>query len=173
MRFHSKRNGIYRSGVEKAVGEALALQGLPALYEAVKLHYTQARRYTPDFTIGDSHIEVKGWWPSSDRAKLLAVIHSNPTTRILVALENPHMTLNKKSKTTYAQWCIKHGIEWSPIPIPSDLLTQWLSKKRPTFRAQAQTATVRMVQPNTQMDLFSVSSAKADTTGTAQHGNGP
>jgi len=163
MRFRSKRNGIYRSGVEKAVGEDLAQQGLPALYEAVKLNYTQAKRYTPDFTINDSHIEVKGWWPSSDRAKLLAVIHSNPTIRILVALENPHMTLNKKSKTTYAQWCMKHGISWSPIPIPPELLSQWLSGKR-TYPAPAQTATVQMAQPSTQTALFTALSAEADTT---------
>jgi hypothetical protein len=172
MKFRSKRNGIYRSGVEKAVGEDLAQQGLPALYEAVKLHYTQARRYTPDFTINDSHIEVKGWWPSSDRAKLLAVIHSNPTIRILVALENPHVTLSKKSRTTYAQWCMKHGISWSPIPIPPDLLNQWLSGKR-TYPAPVQTAIVPMVQPSIQTDLSSALFARADTTGMDQHGKGP
>jgi hypothetical protein len=169
VKYRSKRDGIYRSRVEKAVGDALAEQGFPALYEAASFPYVQAKKYTPDFTINGSHIEVKGWWPASDRAKLLAVIRQNPSIRILVALDNPHMTISKNSKTTYAQWCQRHGIKWSPIPIPPDALAQWLGIKR-TSHAQAQTATAAMAPRPIQTDLFTALSVNPDTSQTAPHG---
>jgi hypothetical protein len=81
------------------------------------------------------------------------------------------MTLNRKSKTTYAQWCFKHGIPWAPIPIPPDLLAAWLSGKQHTSHAQGPSVIAPMEQPNTLMDLFSVSCVPADTTGTGPNGN--
>lgn len=171
MRSRSERLGIYRNAVEKAVGDQLSELGLLALYEVAKLGYILHRRYTPDFTFGDTHhIEVKGWWEPSDRAKLLAVIHANPTTKVLVALQNPNLTIAKKSKTTYAQWCEKHGIQWCPIPIPPDALMAWLGLH--ICPAQGQTVTPQMVRPGIQTDLFSVLSVQADTTETDQNGNG-
>ena len=169
MKYKAKRTGMYRSGAEKAVGEQLSQLGLPALYESAKLNYVQHRMYTPDFTIGKHHIEVKGWWPASDRAKLLAVIHSNPATKILVALETPSLTLSKKSKTTYAQWCAKHGIPWCSIPIPPETLSAWL--KQPTFPAQAPSAIVQTVQPCIPMEATSALCVQGDLMPMAQHGN--
>ena len=172
MKYLSKRHGKYRSGAEKEVGDHLALLGISALYEAAKLTYTQSRRYTPDFTINGNHIEVKGWWPPADRAKLLAVIRQNPSARILVALENPNMTISRKSKTSYAQWCYKNGIRWSPIPIPPDLLAQWLGASL-TSPVQAQTAKAATGPQHTQMDLSTALFANADTTEMDRPGSGP
>jgi hypothetical protein len=173
-RFRNKRVGIYKSGTEKEVGDALAQLGIPATYEKAKLPYVLHRKYSPDFNIGlTHHIEVKGYWESSDRSKLLAVIHANPTVRILVALEYPQLTISKKSKTTYSQWCDKHGIQWAPIPIPLDLLAAWLPGKPHTFPAQAQSVTPAMEPQRIQMGLFSVSCASSDITLMGPSGSGP
>lgn len=167
-----KRVGIYRNAVEKAVGESLIEMGLPHSYESTKLAYVSHHNYVPDFTIEGSHIEVKGWWPSADRAKLLKVIRSNPTVRILMAFENPHLTLNRKSKTTYSEWCAKRGIAWCGLPIPPDFLRQWLHDPQRTFLAHRPTAKAVTAQLNTQTDLFSASSAAAGSTVTATPGKG-
>jgi hypothetical protein len=171
MRYNSRRTGIYASGAEKVVAENLASLGVEATHESAKLDYVQHRRYTPDFTIGNHHIEAKGWWPSADRAKLLSVIHCNPGALILVVLENPNLTLSKKSKTTYAQWCDRHGIRWCGIPIPSEILSQWLGQ--PISPAQGQTAIAAMAPHRTQMDLFSASFARGDIAQMAPTGKVP
>lgn len=170
MRFRSKRDGIYRSGVERFVADDLNTRGIPFRYEDEKLPYTFHRTYTPDFSIGDLHFEVKGWWPSDERAKLLNVIRCNPKAKIIVALENPHMTISKKSKTTYAMWCKKHGIPWCRIPLPEDLIQSWLAGEQLTSHVQDPTATVPMEPQLTQMDLSTALFANSDTSGTDRPG---
>jgi hypothetical protein len=167
---HAKRVGIYRSAVEKAVGESLIEMGLPHSYESTKLAYVSHHNYVPDFTIGGSHIEVKGWWPPADRAKLLKVIRSHPTVRILMAFENPHLTLNRKSKTTYSEWCAKRGIAWCGLPIPPDFLRQWLHDPQRTFPVPVAIAATE--QRSIQTVLSFVSCAEGDTTVKATPGKG-
>jgi hypothetical protein len=148
---HSRANG-YRSGVEEEVELALREQGLSPEYESEKLPYVLHKKYTPDFKIGDVYIEVKGWWPSAERTKFLAVVMHNPRLRIFVALQRPNTRLSKASRTTYAQWCEKYGIAWCPIPIPKEFLCKWLNGARYTYRAQAPSAPVPMQQLSIPMD---------------------
>jgi hypothetical protein len=171
MRFKSRRKGQFRSGLEQAVAENLTDRGIPFAYEVGKLNYVVHRVYTPDFTIGDLHFEVKGWWPADERAKLLSVIRCNPTLKIIVALENPHLTITRKSKTTYAAWCKKHGIPWCRIPISEEILSSWQEGTPVTFLAPETDAIAPMVPPSTQTDLFTALSAADDSTVTDHSGN--
>lgn len=136
-----RKPGEYRSKLEEQVGADLSRRGLAYQYESEKFRFVQHKNYTPDFKVGNVYIEVKGWWPPAERTKFLAVMVSHPELRIFVALQRPFATLNKRSKTTYADWCQKHGIPWAPIPIPDEFLTQWLDGKRPTFHAPRRTVT--------------------------------
>jgi hypothetical protein len=136
-----RKPGEYRSKLEEQVAADLGNQGLAYQYESEKFRYVPFHRnYTPDFKVGNVYIEVKGWWPPAERTKFLAVLVSNPGLRIFVALQRPFAMLNKKSKTTLAEWCQKHGIPWSPIPIPHEFLEQWLDGQRPTFHVPHRTA---------------------------------
>ena len=158
----ARRDKDHRSALEDQVEKALLQQGLDPKYEPDKFDYTLHRRYCPDFKIGDVYIEVKGWWPSSERMKFLSVIRNNPELRIFVALQRPNQRLSKQSKTTLAQWCQKQGINWSPIPIPPDFIDQWLNGKQATFHVPAAKAATR--RPSTQTDPSSASAAKDDLT---------
>ncbi len=154
------RPGIYRSKLEEDIGADLIKLGFETSYEKDKFEYVlPPRRYTPDFRVGDFFIEVKGWFPSKERTKLLAVMRSNPGLPLFVALQSPHQRLNNKSKTTVAMWCTKHGIPWCPTPIPADFLKQWATGHRPTFRVltkkDAAAQTELLSQPMT--DQFTVS----------------
>ena len=157
-----RKNKEHRSGLEDKVEDALREQGFSPEYEKESFPYILHRKYKPDFKVGDVHIEVKGWWPSDQRQKFLSVVINNPDLRIFVALQRPHQTLNKKSKTSYAQWATKNGIAWCPIPIPKEFLDQWLAGERPTFHAPAKTAKAQTGRGNTKTAASTASSAKGD-----------
>lgn len=87
-------------------------------YEPIKLPYTLELTYLPDFVdIENKHIiEAKGLFDADDRRKMLAVKNQYPDYKIEIWFQNPKLKLNKGSKTTYADWCDKHGIEWKQGP---------------------------------------------------------
>ena len=157
-----RKDKEHRSGLEDQVEDALRKQGFSPEYEKESFPYVLHRKYKPDFKIGDVHIEVKGWWQSSDRQKFLSVVINNPDLKIFVALQRPHQTLNKKSKTSYAQWATKNGIAWCPIPIPKEFLDQWLAGERPTFHVPAKTAKAATAPRSVKTEASSASSAKGD-----------
>lgn len=154
-----RKPGEYRSKLEEQVGAALDNRGLAYQYESEKFRYVLHKKYTPDFCVGNVFIEVKGWWPPAERTKFLAVMLSNPGLPIFVALQRPFATLSKKSNTTIAEWCQKHGIAWSPIPIPNDFLDQWLDGRRPTFHVPPRTAKAATEQLSITKESFTVSFA--------------
>ena len=138
QRIITARDKEHRSKLEDQVEEALINQGLSPVYEPDKFEYVLHRKYKPDFRLGDVYIEVKGWWPSAERTKFLAVVTHNPDLKIFVAMSRPFQKISKTSKTSLAKWCDKHGICWCPIPIPPWYLQQWFQGKRPTFRVQTE-----------------------------------
>lgn len=128
-----KRHSGFRNLLEAGVAKCLDQQEVEYGYESKQIAYVRHAVYVPDFVIDDVHIEVKGYWPSGDRQKLLWVVSSNPGIRLFVALHRPHTKISKSSKTTYAQWCGKHAIPWCPLPIPQNFLWRWLRGDRPTY----------------------------------------
>lgn len=162
-RVRNKSDKERRSKLEDEVEQALINQGYSPEYESERFSYVLHRKYRPDFKVGNVYVEVKGWWPPAERSKFLAVILNNPGLPIFVALQRPTLTLSKQSKTTYAQWCSKHGIAWSPIPIPPDFMKQWQEGARPTFHVPTKSAAAQTQQPNTQTVLFTASPANSDS----------
>jgi hypothetical protein len=50
-------------------------------------------------------------------------VKDNPDIDLRMVFQAPFNKISKKSKTTYAQWCEKHGIKWaSAHAIPIDWL---------------------------------------------------
>lgn len=104
----------FRSGFEQTFYKSLP-QGA-VLYEDTVIPYIQPEshhRYTPDFRIpGTSvYLELKGIWSREDRAKHLLIKEQHPDKRIILVFQNPKKTISKASKTTYAMWATKHGID--------------------------------------------------------------
>lgn len=141
------KKGEFRSELERQVSLALQEQGHDLNYETDRFDYYLKRFYTPDFRVKgeqfDFFIEVKGWFPSDQRSKLLAVMLRHPTLPLFVALQRPHQKLNKTSKTSLCQWCEKHGIAWCPTPIPPDFLQSWVTGQKLSFRAPSVPAATR------------------------------
>ncbi|MGO1160858.1 endodeoxyribonuclease [Brucella sp. C7-11G] len=83
-------------------------------YEAKRLPYTLAHTYLPDFLNEQTHeiVEAKGRFTAADRQKMLAVKAAHPQYKITIVFQNADLPINKNSKTSYGDWCSKHGFAW-------------------------------------------------------------
>lgn len=89
-------------------------------YEQEKLAYVvpaSNHKYTPDFHIFGTNIylETKGRWTVVDRKKHLLIKQQHPDKRIILVFQNPKMPISRGSKTTYAGWAEKNGLEWMTL----------------------------------------------------------
>jgi hypothetical protein len=120
----SHRSNGYRSRFEERLALGLEKRGVSFSYETERFSYTVVRHYTPDFILDNGVlIEVKGYFTSADRTKHLKVREANPTLDIRFCFQNAKNKLNKKSKTSYSDWCEKHGFQWCEKVIPEE----WVS----------------------------------------------
>ena len=110
MTFACRRFAGKNNKFEKRIREIAEPKGFA--YEATSITYTVQRKYIPDFVRSNIVVEAKGMWPAEDRTKLLAVRKQNPQWKIILVFQKPYNKLNKTSKTTYAQWCIKNKFVW-------------------------------------------------------------
>lgn len=122
------RNGKYRSQFEKRVAQQLTEQKVDFKYETVVVPFIQPekkRTYTPDFILPNGIIvETKGRFVSADRIKHLLIKTQRPELDIRFVFQNPNGKISKKSRTTYAMWCDKHGFKWAGKEIPEE----WISE---------------------------------------------
>lgn len=114
----------FRSGLEERISSFFAKQNIPYLYEVEKFIYTLEASYTPDFFLPNGVIlEAKGFFKPADRRKMLAIKKQHPDLDIRLVFQRNN-TLSKNSKTTYGDWCDKHGFPWCLYP---DIPPTWLS----------------------------------------------
>ena len=116
----------FRSGLEQDNAKHLKQCGCSFSYETEKIKYTPAvKTYTPDFVLENGIIvETKGRFIPTDRAKHLLVKAQHPELDIRFVFTNARQRLSKRSKTTYGDWCDKHGFEWAEGLIPKE----WMRK---------------------------------------------
>ncbi len=127
---HQQRKGMkkktskFRSKLEEGVADLLDELGISYQYESEQVPYTIQHNYCPDFILPNYvYLETKGYWDPADRRKILAVKRDNPDIDLRMVFQAPYNKITKKSKTTYAQWCDRHGIPWCAFhTIPVDWL---------------------------------------------------
>jgi hypothetical protein len=107
----------FRSKSEERLANMLDAMEIPYEYEPIgkKVFYRIERnaKYLPDFIVGDGIIlEVKGYLTSADRSKYLRIAKWNPFLDLRFVFDRPSNLLNKKSRTTYAEWAEQHGFLW-------------------------------------------------------------
>ena len=119
----------YRSGFEHKVSEQLTENKINFGYEVTQINYIKPEtqhKYTVDFTLPNGIlVETKGRWVLEDRKKHLLIKKQHPELDIRIVFQNPRGKIRKGSKTTYANFCDKHGIPWADKEVPS----AWLTKK--------------------------------------------
>jgi len=122
----AKRHG-YRSDFELQLAKKLADRGVDFRYEARKFEYIpDPRNYTPDFYFPDLnlYIEAKGELTKADRVKHLLIKKQYPDLDLRFVFVRASNKIYKGSKTTYADWCERHGFMWAEGAIPPEWLKE-------------------------------------------------
>ena len=113
----------YRSGLEERVSKELEEAGVKYEYETQKIkdRVEEDRTYTPDFILPNGIIvETKGRFTTADRKKHLLIQKQHPKLDIRFVFQNSRAKLYKGAKSTYAQWCDKHGFMYADKSIPEE-----------------------------------------------------
>lgn len=123
IRAIAKKKG-FRSGLEEQVANQIKSKGLKVEYEKSKINYVipeSKHTYTPDFVLPNGIIiESKGRFVLEDRKKHLLIKAQHPHLDIRFIFTNSSAKISKGSKTTYSDWCIKHGYLYADKVIPND-----------------------------------------------------
>lgn len=118
----------YRSKFEQRVAADFAKRGVDVEYESTSFAYLVTRKYKPDFKPKKPAVrwilEVKGYFTPGDRAKTLAVLAQHPGLDLRFCFQNSKNRLSKESKTTYGDWCNKHGIRFCDGRVPDAWLDE-------------------------------------------------
>ena len=126
----------YRSGLEHKISMALDTIKYKYDYESIKIEWEDLayRTYTPDFILNNGIIiETKGRFLTTDRRKHLCIKKQHPKLDIRFVFTNSRSKLSKGAKSTYAEWCIKHGFRYYDRIIPEDWLKEKGKNKHPSF----------------------------------------
>jgi hypothetical protein len=118
----------FRSGLEEKIAQDLLEDGIAFGYEDRVLKYlkpAKIARYTPDFNLENGIIiEVKGRFLTADRQKHLLIKEQHPDLDIRFVFSRSKQRISKKSSTTYAMWCEKHGFLYADETIPAEWLKE-------------------------------------------------
>jgi hypothetical protein len=118
----------WRSGLEEDVAKALTEAGVPFTYEKIKIRYIKPaseHQYTPDFQLDNGIIvETKGRFLIADRKKHMLIKRQQPHLDIRFVFSNSSQKLNKGSRTSYAQWCVKNGFMYADKTIPNSWINE-------------------------------------------------
>ncbi len=123
-RRHAIKNG-YRSGLEEDISKDLTERGVDFEYEKLKVRWQllEYKTYTPDFKLPNGIIiESKGRFVAADRKKHLKIKDQHPFLDIRFVFSNSRAKLNKGAKSTYGNWCDKHGFLYADKRIPDEWL---------------------------------------------------
>lgn len=129
---HARALG-YRSGLEVKIARQLEDLGIPFEYEKFKIKYevNETRSYRPDYVLPNGIIiESKGRFVAADRKKHLLVKKQHPELDIRFVFSNSRAKITKGSKTSYGDWCEKHGFMYADKLIPEE----WVSGKKKQLR---------------------------------------
>lgn len=122
----------FRSGLEYTCALDLEAKKVEYDYESEVVRYTKpesSHRYTPDFFVKTKSgktiiVETKGRFLPADRIKHQLIQRQHPELDIRFVFSNSNARLSKRSKTTYAKWCKRHGFKYADKVIP----TCWLNE---------------------------------------------
>lgn len=123
---HGIKHG-YRSGLEDKISKQLQESGVSFEYETLKIQYevNETRRYTPDFILPNGIIiETKGRFVAADRKKHLLIQQQHSELDIRFVFSNSRAKLSKGAKSTYGEWCEKHGFLYADKQIPEEWLNE-------------------------------------------------
>ena len=126
------RDAGFRSGLEQKIALQLTSRGANYVYESKqsKVEYVVPERHTtylPDFVLGNGVIiEAKGLFTAKDRQKHLLIQKQKPHLDIRFIFGDSKKRLSKKSRTSYACWCVKNNFQYADNKVPQ----LWIDERK-------------------------------------------
>jgi isocitrate dehydrogenase kinase/phosphatase len=120
----------FKSGLEESISNQLKNNDIPVRYEekeSVISYIIPASKhtYSPDFILPNEIIvETKGRFVLADRKKHLLIKEQHPNLDIRFIFTNSKNKISKNSRTTYGEWCEKHGFKYADKLIPDSWLEE-------------------------------------------------
>lgn len=118
----------FRSGLEEAIANNLTSKGVGFTFEELVIPYIKPEKpakYTPDFVLQNGIIvESKGRFLTEDRQKHILIKKQHPHLDIRFVFSNSRSRISKRSSTTYADWCVKHGFQYADKEVPDTWLAE-------------------------------------------------
>ena len=117
----------YRSGLDEDMADYLKKLKIKFTYEKEKIKWVdlKIRTYTPDFVLENGIIiETKGRFISVDRRKHKEIKKQFPDLDIRFVFSNSRSRLYKGAKSSYGDWCKKHGFKYADKTIPKEWLKE-------------------------------------------------
>ena len=111
----------YRSKFEIRLAADLGKKNINFEYEKATFQFApKIRSYTPDFYLPEFkiYIETKGRLTTNDRVKHLLIKDQWPDLDIRFIFVRADNKISLKSKTSYADWCNRHGFIWAEGSFP-------------------------------------------------------
>lgn len=113
-----------RSGFERTLAASLKQRKCAFTYEALKVPYTIAHVYKPDFQLANGIIvEAKGYFRPGDVSKMRAVKAQNPDLDIRFVFMDAHKRIPGQ-KQSHAAWADRHGFPWADKTIPDEWIKE-------------------------------------------------
>ena len=120
-----------RSGLEQEVLEDLLMKDAHFTYESAQIRWVSSHVYTPDFLLRTRsrktiYVEVKGFFRPSERGMFLILKRSPEHAHLDLrfVFDSSKKRLSKNSRTTYGQWCDRHGFKYADHKIPKEWLDE-------------------------------------------------
>lgn len=120
---------IVRSGLEARGLKTLNKLQIDYEYEPKHRKLTWEKpstlhKYLPDVMIGNTCIELKGYWDTNSRLKMKLLVEQHPEIEFIMVFQKDQ-PIRKGSKTKYSDYCNKLGIKW----ILEDNFEQFLKQR--------------------------------------------
>lgn len=113
-----------RNSFEDSIAEQIEYAVGCAAYECESIEYVsrkgERKQYYPDFVLPNGlRVEAKGLFRPEDRSKHKCIKKQHPELEVRIVFQNATTRINRKSNTTYEQWCKRHGIRCAHNTIPA------------------------------------------------------
>jgi hypothetical protein len=141
----------FRSKSERTTADYLNLAELQYKFEPYYIQYTwlEYKKYLPDFVLPNGIIvEVKGRFTLEDRKKHMFLKETHPDLDVRFVFDNPKKKLNKGGKSTYADWCLKNGFQFTSLAEVS-VVEKWYNERGRSISSGSRTDTGKSTKSRT------------------------
>jgi hypothetical protein len=120
LKLMMKNPVTFRSGLEQRIADNLTKRDCKFEYEQMSVAYFVSGTYKPDFVLPNGIIiEAKGYFRYKEQRMHRSIKEQHPELDIRFVFSNVNSRI-QRSNLTCANWCDKHGFQYSEEIVPHE-----------------------------------------------------